>query len=54
LALVDLLLLWMALVATILAFWKARRIAAVLLLPYLVWVSFAGALNFALWRLNPS
>jgi len=52
LALVDLLLLWMVLLATILAFWKARRIAGVLLLPYLGWVTFAGALNFALWRLN--
>ena len=30
-----------------------RRVAAVLLLPYLAWVTFAGVLNATLWRLNP-
>ena len=54
LALADLALLWVALAATVAAFWRARPVAGVLLLPYLAWVSFAGALNFALWRLNPS
>ena len=52
LAFADLLLLWLALAATAAAFWKARPVAGALLLPYLAWVSFAGALNFALWRLN--
>ena len=51
-ALLDLSLLWLALVATVILFWKARPLAGALLLPYLGWVSFAGALNFALWRLN--
>jgi benzodiazapine receptor len=53
LALLDIGLLWLALLATILAFWKARRIAGILLVPYLAWVTFASVLNFALWRLNP-
>jgi translocator protein len=52
LAFADLLLLWLALLATVTAFWKARRLAGVMLLPYLAWVTFAGALNFAVWRLN--
>ena len=51
---VDIVLLWGALLATILAFWKAHRLAAWLLMPYLAWVTFAAALNFALWRLNPA
>jgi translocator protein len=54
LAFMDLLLLWLALVATVVAFWRARRPAGALLLPYLGWVTFAGGLNFAIWRLNCS
>jgi translocator protein len=54
LAMADLLLLWLVLAATLAAFWKARPVAGALLVPYLAWVSFAGALNFALWRLNAS
>lgn len=53
LALVDLVLLWLALLLTLVAFWKIRKLAGALLLPYVAWVTFAGALNFALWRLNP-
>ena len=53
LALADLLLLWLALLMTVAGFWKARPLAGVMLLPYLAWVTFAGALNFTLWRLNP-
>ena len=52
LAFADLLLLFLALVATVAAFWKARTLAGALLLPYLGWVIFAGALNLAIWRLN--
>ena len=39
-------------VATIATAWRVRRAASLLLLPYAVWVSFASALNFALWRMN--
>jgi benzodiazapine receptor len=52
LAFVDLVLLWLALLATVAAFWKAHRLAGAMLLPYLAWITFAGALNFAIWRLN--
>lgn len=45
-------LLWLAIVATIAAFDRVDRRAAVLLIPYLVWVSFAAYLNFAFWTLN--
>ncbi|MCL4179449.1 MAG: tryptophan-rich sensory protein [Verrucomicrobia bacterium] len=51
-ALVNISLLWLALVGTVVVFWKVRPPAGLLLLPYLVWVSFASALNLAIWRLN--
>ena len=52
LALVDIIALWFAIVATIMAFARVHRGAAALLVPYLAWVSFATLLNFTLWRLN--
>lgn len=53
LALGELGLLWLLIAATVLAFWRIRRLAAVLLLPYWTWVTFAGFLNYAIWQLNP-
>ena len=44
--------LWLAIVATIIAFRRVDALAAWLLAPYLAWVSFAAVLNFAVWRLN--
>jgi translocator protein len=52
LAFADIVLLWLLILATALAFRRLRPAAAALLLPYLTWVSFAAALNFAIWRLN--
>ena len=52
LALVDIGLLLATIVATILAFRPVSPLAAGLLVPYLLWVAFATALNLALWRLN--
>ena len=51
-ALVDLCLMWVAILATIVVFAQHSRLAAVMLVPYLLWVSFAGVLNFSIWRLN--
>jgi benzodiazapine receptor len=45
-------LLWLAILATIAAFWKISRMAVILFLPYLAWVTFAAALNLAVVRLN--
>ncbi|WP_230534315.1 TspO/MBR family protein [Microvirga roseola] len=42
-----------AILATIHAFWRLDRIAALLLAPYLAWVIYATALNAAIWQLNP-
>lgn len=52
-ALADVLVLWILIVATIAAFWRVYPLAGALLIPYLLWVSFASALNFSLWQLNP-
>ncbi len=53
-ALLDIIVLWLLIVATIAAFRRINRLAAVLLLPYLLWVSFAALLNYAVWQLNPA
>jgi translocator protein len=52
LALAGIVILWAAILATLLAFWRVRRVAGGLLAPYLGWVTFAAALNFEVWRLN--
>ncbi|MDH3444131.1 MAG: tryptophan-rich sensory protein [Deltaproteobacteria bacterium] len=53
LALVDVIVLWTLIAATLVSFWRVRPLAGALLIPYLLWVSFAAALNFCLWQLNP-
>jgi tryptophan-rich sensory protein len=53
LAVADIMLLGVSIVATLIAFWRIRRLAGALLNPYLLWVSFASALNYAVWQLNP-
>lgn len=52
LAFAGILVLWAAIAGTIIVFWPVSRIAAVMLVPYLGWVSFAAALNYAIWTLN--
>lgn len=47
---VDIVLVWMSIIATIVLFYPTQVVA--LLVPYLAWVRFATALNFAVWRLN--
>jgi tryptophan-rich sensory protein len=52
-ALVEIVALVAAILVTIVVFYRLRRRAAFLLVPYLAWVVFAAALNLALWQLNP-
>jgi benzodiazapine receptor len=52
-ALADVLVLWIFIVATLVSFWGVRPLAGALLIPYLLWVSFASALNYSVWQLNP-
>ena len=52
LAFAEIIMLWIVLAATLRLFWQVSKLAGVLLVPYLAWVSFAAALNFAIWRLN--
>lgn len=45
--------LWIAVLGTLVAFSTLNSVAAWLMVPYLLWVTVAGALNWAVWRLNP-
>jgi len=51
--LAGILVLWVFIVATIVSFLRVSRPAAIILLPYLAWVSFASLLNYAIFILNP-
>lgn len=52
LAALEIVVLWLCVLATVVIFWRQSRCAALLLLPYGAWVAFAVYLNVALWRLN--
>jgi tryptophan-rich sensory protein len=52
LALFEIGILWIAILATSAAFWRVSRLAGALMVPYLIWVCFAGVLNAMIWRLN--
>ncbi|MEJ0099822.1 MAG: TspO/MBR family protein [Pseudomonadota bacterium] len=52
-ACVEILLLWVLIVATVVSFRRRNALAGLLLVPYLAWVTFAAALTFSVWRLNP-
>lgn len=51
-AFAEILVMWVAILATIFAFAQVNKTAAWLLVPYISWVSFAAMLNFTIWRLN--
>ena len=50
---IDIILLWVMIVVTIRAFYRVKKSAAYLLIPYLAWVSLASALNGAVYFMNP-
>ncbi len=51
-ALIELVILWVAILATIFKFFNISKTAAYLLIPYILWVSFAAVLNFSIWVIN--
>ncbi len=51
-AFTEIISLWFAILATIIAFYQFNKWSAYLLLPYILWVSFAAVLNFNIWQLN--
>ena len=53
-AFAGIVLLWLLIAVTTVAFWRIRPLAGALLLPYLAWVSFAAFLNYSVWQLNPA
>ena len=52
LAFLEIIALWLAIAATMIAFYRVDKRASWLLLPYLAWVSFAAFLNYSIWQLN--
>ncbi len=51
-AFIEIVILWLAILATMIAFARVSRVAAWLLVPYILWVSFAAYLNFGIWMAN--
>lgn len=51
-ALAEILVLWLAILATTIAFWQVSPLAGALLVPYLAWVAFASFLNLRVWQMN--
>jgi tryptophan-rich sensory protein len=51
-AFVEIVTLWCAILLTAIGFGRTAPLAGWLMIPYLLWVSYAAALNFAIWRLN--
>lgn len=53
-AFLEIVVLWVLIASTIVEFWRIQRLAAFLMIPYLAWVTFAAALAYAIWQLNPT
>lgn len=52
LAFLEILVLWAAILACVILFWELNPISGILLVPYILWVTFAAYLNYTLWQLN--
>jgi benzodiazapine receptor len=52
-AVIAIVFLWIAILINIVTFWRISKVAGALLIPYILWVSFAGILNISVWMLNP-
>ncbi len=51
-AFIEIIFMWLAIIATIVYFYRISKVASYLLIPYILWVSFAAILNFAIYYLN--
>lgn len=51
-AFIEIVFLWLAIAASIIAFYKISKKAALLMVPYILWVSFASLLNYLIWQMN--
>lgn len=51
-AVIAIVFLWIAILINIVTFWRISKVAGALLIPYILWVSFAGILNISVWILN--
>lgn len=51
-AVIAIVFLWIAILVNIVTFWRMSKVAGALLIPYILWVSFAGILNYSVWMLN--
>lgn len=51
-AFLEILLLWAAILACVILFWELNPVSGILLVPYILWVTFAAVLNYTLWQLN--
>lgn len=48
----EIVVLWIAVILTLIGFWRIRSTSGAMMIPYCLWVSFAAVLNFEFWRLN--
>jgi benzodiazapine receptor len=53
-ALIEIILLWVAVLATMILFWRVSTFSGALIVPYLAWISYSAYLNARIWRLNPA
>jgi len=51
-AFMEIIFLWVAILTSIILFFRISRLAGALLIPYILWVSFASILNFSIWKIN--